>query len=226
MTPLHRHQIARLSPAGWARVIQRPWDAPAAECLAHWASHGLPLVVTRQEPGAASHTIAMGLPAPTRWGRLHLSLRVPRTDVLYFDEFPCADKVTPLLPEAALTAWRQLCARLKACDAVARVYGSYGWQRLSGLDHVRSSSDIDLWVAVSHLEQADAVAAALNDFAPLRPRVDGELVFGGDTAVAWREWRVWRTGRAKALLAKTIAGSSLVRSVVTLDTTAALQAET
>jgi phosphoribosyl-dephospho-CoA transferase len=225
ITPIHRHQLARLTPAGWARVRARAWDVVAGECLAHWAEHRLPLVVTRQ---AACNTgpdaIAMGLPAPDRWERRRLVLGVPRADVLYFDEFPRAEQVANLLPEAARADWRRLGAGLKACGAIARVHGSYGWQHLSGLDHLRSSSDIDVWIAVSDAEQADAVARQLQSFPRARPRLDGELVFDGGHAVAWREWLCWRAGGAKALLVKHLHGSSLARQAGLHDTVSVAEA--
>ena len=136
---------AWLRPEAWARVLRREWNAVAAECLGHWARHSLPLVVTRQSVCVAGpDTVAMGLPAPDRWERQRIALGIPRADVLYFDEFPRAEQVIALLPEAARTQWRTLCAGLAACGAVARVHGSYGWLHLTGLDHVRASSDIDM----------------------------------------------------------------------------------
>lgn len=212
MVPLHRHQIAWLGEPGWHRVQDRDWDATARDCLAHWAATRLPLVVTRQAAPACEDTIALGLPAPGRWGRRRLALTVPRSDVLYFDEFPLADKLPGLLPVSARPAWRRLCADLKAVGADARVFGSYGWQLLSGLDHVRAGSDIDLWLSVSDPAEADAVAACLQSASDELPRVDGELMFDDGSAVAWREWLAWRAGRVRSLLVKTIAGSSLVHS--------------
>ncbi|HMC16718.1 MAG TPA: malonate decarboxylase holo-[acyl-carrier-protein] synthase [Albitalea sp.] len=212
ITPLHRHQLAWLTAAGWARVREREWDVVAGECLAHWAAHRLPLVVTRQPAcGTGTDAIAMGLAAPGRWDRRRIALAVPRADVLYFDEFPRAEQVVKLLPAAARADWRKLGTRLNACGVVARVHGSFGWQHLTGLDHLRSGSDIDVWVSVSDADQADAVARQLQSFACARPRLDGELVFDGGDAVAWREWLCWRAGAAKALLVKRLEGSSLWR---------------
>ena len=216
--PLHRHQLAWLTPAGWARVCRREWDAIAAECLDYWAGHGLPLVVTRQPAFIAGDAIAMGLPAPGRWGRRRIALGIPRDDVLCFDEFPRAEHVVTLLPAAARAAWRALCASVAACGSVARVHGSYGWRSLTGLDHVRLSSDIDVWIGVRDVEQADAVTSQLQAFDGRHPRLDGELVFDGGSAVAWREWLRWRAGDASALLVKQLQGTSLWRQPNGCDT--------
>jgi phosphoribosyl-dephospho-CoA transferase len=210
VTPLHRHQLARLTAEGWARINERQWDAVAAQCLAHWAAHRLPLVVTRQPPRSdGPDAIAMGLPAPGRWERRRLALHVARADVLVFDEFPRADRVVKLLPAAARADWRSLCAGIAACGAVARVHGSFGWQHITGLDHVHPGSDIDVWVAVSDAEQADAVVAQLESVARARPRLDGEVVFDGGEAIAWREWASWRARRVRSVLVKQLDGSSL-----------------
>ena len=208
--PLRRHQIAWLSDAGWRGLQACGGDAEARDCLAHWAARHLPLVVTRQGDGAEA--VCLGLPAPSRWGRRRLALSVARRDVLYFDEFPLAEKALGLVPAATRPAWRSLCAHLKAAGIVARVYGSYGWQLMSGFDHVRAGSDIDLWLSVADADQADAAAAHLLSFSSELLRLDGELMFGDGSGVAWREWLAWRSGRVKGLLVKTLHGSSLVHS--------------
>jgi phosphoribosyl-dephospho-CoA transferase len=205
MSALHRHQIARLTAAGWQRLLARDWDAEARDCLRHWAAHGLPLVVTRQGEGDG---IALGLSAPRRWKHRRVALRVDRAEELYFDEFPRLEQLVSQLPPGARAPARQLALALQACGATARVYGSHGWQHLTGLQHVREGSDLDLWVSVHDGAQAEAVATALNAFPPVL-RVDGELVFDGDAAVAWREWLAWRQGRADALLVKRLRGASL-----------------
>ena len=213
MTPLHRHQIAWLSRAGWGHLLDGGWDAEARDCLQHWAQRSLPLVVTRQPDEDGAPLIALGLCAPRRWRRRRLALRVAQADVLYFDEFPRLEQLAARLPVGARTPARQLSTALQACGASARVYGSHGWQHLTGLEHVRDGSDLDVWVGVSSSEQADAVAAALDAFAAPTRRLDGELVFPDGTAVAWREWLAWRAGRTQAVLVKRLLGAAMSSSL-------------
>ena len=216
MTPLHRHQLVHLSDAGWQGVLARPWDEVAAECLQHWAGARLPLVITQQASGrAGTHddTLAVGLAAPLCWQRRRIALSVQRADVAWFDEFPLADRLAPALPLAVRPAWKQLCRALATAGATARVYGSHGWQLVSGLPCVRAGSDVDLWLAVADAPQADAVVAVLDAFGAERaPRLDGELVFPDGRAVAWREWQRWRAGRCRSVLAKSLQGPVVLQA--------------
>jgi hypothetical protein len=108
MTPLHRHQIAWLSRAGWQRLLYRDWDAEALACLRCWAEQCLPVVVTRQPDPMDDEAIAVGLCAPARWRHRRLALGVARADVLYFDEFPRLEKVVGQLPASARAPARRL----------------------------------------------------------------------------------------------------------------------
>ena len=215
MFALHRHQLAFLSTAAWVRIQADDWDAQASECLHHWARQGLPLVVAQQGPALFQETIKLGLPAPPSWGRRRLTLSAKPAELLYFDEFPRADKALSLLPASARPAWAALSQALCAQGLRARVYGSYGWQLLSGLDHVRKESDIDLWIAVNDPSQADAAARSLQAFECKALRLDGELVFTDGQACAWREWLAWRQGpeaQGKSLLLKSLSGARLVQT--------------
>lgn len=208
MPPLHRHQLVRLSDAGWRRILDRPWDVPARACVAHWAARRLPLVVTQQRSElVVDGELALGLAAPLCWQRQRIALCVDHRHVAAFDEFPRVDEL------ALGSAWTRLCTALAALGATTRVYGSHGWQRLSGLAYVHARSDVDLWTSVGDDEHADAVSAALETFdSPHAPRLDGELLLPDGRAFAWREWRAWRAGRTRAILAKTSSGASLVGS--------------
>lgn len=207
MTPLHRHQLAWPTDAGWQRVLVGAWDAAAQACLAHWAQHDLPLVVTRQRPQAGD-AVCLGLPAPARWERRRIALALPQADLARFGAFPSVCALSPLLAVTQRRPWRALCGGLAACGVQARVYGSHGWQLLTGLDHLRPASDIDLCIAVDGPAQADAVAVLLQSWSD-GLRLDGELVFAGDRAVAWREWLAWRGGRVASVLVKRLDGVAL-----------------
>lgn len=222
----HGDELGRLG-AGVGAGVDADADADAgpAACLAHWAAHRLPLVVGCQGPASGGGLsgppsdpspgglLALGLAAPRRFGRRRLALRVPRADICGHGEFPRAERITELLPEAARPSWRRCCGQLQDAGRVARVYGSFGWQALSGLQHVREGSDLDLWIAVDDARQADDAAAALGRFRHPALRLDGELVFGGGRAVAWREWQAWREGRSAAMLVKHLGGAALAQGL-------------
>lgn len=211
MAALHRHQLALLTDAGWQQVLAGAWDAPARDCLAHWAQRRLPLVVTRQRP-QGDGAVCLGLPAPGRWERRRIALAVPRAAISHFGAFAPALHLAPWLDAPLRAPWRRLCAALSACGAQARVYGSHGWQLLTGLDHLRPGSDIDLCIAVDGPAQADAAAALLQAWPDEGPRLDGELVFDAGSAVAWREWQAWRAGRTAAMLVKRLDGVALAQA--------------
>jgi len=209
MVALRRHQLVRLNASGWAALRERAWDDTARDCLAHWAAHQLPLVVTQQRGGLTDDQLAVGLPAPPQWQRRRLALQLPSRGVLYFDDFPVAADVTNLLSPAARAPWRRLVDALDGLGAAPRVYGSFGWQRLTGLAYLHAASDIDLRLSVGDAPMADAVAALLHEVAFTAPRLDGELVFPDGSAVAWREWMAWRAGRVDRILVKRLHGVAM-----------------
>ncbi len=222
---LQRHQLVRLNAAGWQAVLaghadEPPWTDRARDCLQHWATHGWPLVVTRQPPartstqtgdGATPPTLlTLGLAAPLRWGRQRLFVRVAASAVQRVGAFPLAADMADALPAATQTDWRSLCTALQAAGVTARVYGSHGWQALSGLACVREgTSDIDLLLPCATPEQADAVAALLARAPARLPRIDGECIFADGAAVAWREWAAWRAGATRQVLVKRLHGAAL-----------------
>ncbi len=208
MPTLHRHQLVRLGHEGWRGVCERPWEADVQACLVHWAEHRLPLVVTQQAADVvATGEIALGLAAPLCWQRRRIALRVKRHHITAFEQFPGIEEF------ALGSAWQRLCVSLASLGTTACVHGSHGWQKLSGLAYVHARSDVDLWVAVADATHADAVAVVLDAFNDTQgPRLDGELLLPDGRAFAWREWQAWRTGRTRAILAKTLTGASLVGS--------------
>ncbi len=204
MDSLRRHHLAHLAPAGWRSVLQQSWSAQQRACLAHWSAHDLPLVVGRQ-PAPVEPLLHLGLPAPIGWGRLRMSLQVGAVDVARFAVFPFIEAVLPLLP----AAHRDVVEGLAERHPATRVYGSFGWQQLTGLVYVHPASDIDLLVPTTGAAAADVLAAGLAAADGRGPRLDGEFVFADGSAVAWREWLAWRAGRLHHVLVKRIDGVAL-----------------
>ena len=203
MPILRRHQLAYLTAAGWEEALRWPAAQGIATQLRYWAAQGFPLVVTRQGTcTAVPGRIALGWPAPLRDGRQRVALNVAPKSVAWFDEFPEAHKALPLLPRGTRAPLQSLLAQLREIGVRPRVYGSYGWQLLSGLAYVHAASDFDLLLAVEHRDQADALVALLQASAPASLRIDGEFLFPDGGAVSWREYASWRAGLTRELLVK------------------------
>jgi phosphoribosyl-dephospho-CoA transferase len=199
MTALQRNQLVWLSDAAWQQLRARPWDAQALSVLSHWHTAQLPLVVCRQRVPESLDTISLGLPAPLRWERRKLALEVTQDAICSVGHFPLLQTLTLAPADAAHV--QQLVSRVQALHVPLRVYGSYGWQQLTGLPCVRAASDLDLLAPVPDLETAGAVTGVLQAL-HLSCRVDGELVFPGGWAVAWREFLQLQDGAVDRLLVK------------------------
>jgi len=218
LTLLHRHQLVWLGVDGWRRALEPPqraaaWDPESLACLHHWFDHDLPLVVARQSCGwrgsHADEPLMLGLAAPLRWGRRRLTIEARAGDVCRAGRFASASAIGPMLPPRAQAGWRALCTEVARLGVDARVYGSYGWQQLTGMACVHDRSDIDLLVTLDTTHQADAVTVLLRGATLELPRIDGEFVFDDGSAVPWREWAAWRAGHVQKMLVKRLRGAAL-----------------
>jgi phosphoribosyl-dephospho-CoA transferase len=208
MMRLRRHDLVWLSAQGWEDHVRgQAKDTVAQECIAHWHANRLPLVVARQAPGDPDLTL--GIATPTAWERRKLPVKVPRDCVLYHDRFAKAAEIRHLLPTRLRNSWLDLCGELAAQGTGAHVHGSYGWQRVTGLEYITAASDIDLHVTVPDAETADRVASLLDRFDWRGPRVDGELLFPNGDGVAWREWLQWRRRAVDRIMVKHLHGIAL-----------------
>ena len=218
MIALCRQQLVWLDADTWRRVTtQLPagagWDERALECLEYWARSDLPLVVARQPhrgPGrAADEPLTLGLPAPACWERRRLCVEVPAGSIRRVGTFPSTDAIAEHLPASARDDWHGLCAGLQRLQVAAHVYGSYGWQQLTGLAYLHAHSDLDLLILLDTARQADAAVALLQAGSRIAPRIDGELVFSDGAAIPWREWAAWRAGTAERVLVKRLHDAAL-----------------
>jgi phosphoribosyl-dephospho-CoA transferase len=232
MNPLRRHQLVWLDEYAWYRVLATTssWNdqsqalaTETTDCLAHWAQQRWPLVVTRQPAeaiaGQPDGTLALGLAAPARWGRQSICVTTSLHGVAQQGEFPLAVALGPELPPAVQAGWGLLCESLAQLGVRARVYGSYGWQQLTGMNYAHAGSDIDLLLDVTTAAQADQVGALLLAAESGPVRIDGELAFEHGASVAWREWLRFRSGQADRILVKRLTGATLEDSAAWMETT-------
>jgi phosphoribosyl-dephospho-CoA transferase len=195
----HRNQLVWLTEAAWLQVRARAWDAQAHSILAHWHTAQLPWVVCRQRVPESPHSISLGLPAPLQWERRKLALDVVAEDIERVDEFPLLKP--GLLGPADAAPLQNFLHHLAVLHAPTRVYGSYGWQQLTGLPCVRDGSDLDLLIAVPDMGTAGQVVWLLRGL-QLACAVDGELLFPDGQAVAWREYAQLIGGKVEQVLVK------------------------
>lgn len=227
MTDLQRNTLVWLTPRAWRVVHDQVLDAPAQDLLRYWQSCHLPWVVARQRPGVAAGVVCLGLPAPQHWGRRRLGTDVALDGIARQGQFPLLHEVAQSSPWGISAApWLAQCADL---EAQVRVYGSYGWQFMTGMPYVHPGSDLDLSVHVADLPAAVRALEWLAQTgetgdksnkgsggdverdAPLLPlRVDGEIVFAPGHALAWREMLQLRQGLARQALVKDRLGLRLL----------------
>lgn len=202
-------------PATEARyaLLGQAIDAEARGSIAHWLDAELPLVVRRPDmPAARSPSrVHLGLPLPPSQGRRRLAFVLARHHVARATPPPTLQWVSAALPAVWQRSLGALDRDARALGVTLRVFGSAAWQALTGLDYLREGSDVDLVFRPDSRAQLDATLASFDAWeARGEPRVDAEIVFAGERAVAWREWRQ-ASGADDRVLVKSLAGAALVR---------------
>jgi len=201
MQDLRRNHLVWLNLQAWSQVQAHAWDAEAQAILAHWQRNKLPLVVCRQRLEVAHDLLCLGLPTPRQWSRRRLALTVGRDQVVVVGNFPTLREVARAMPW--WPAAQELDEKLAHLAVTSRVYGSHGWQWLTRMSYLHAESDLDITLNVAHFQTARQVtgllAAAEAEFGP---RLDGEIVFPGGQAVAWRELQRLLAGHTPQALLK------------------------
>lgn len=199
MHGLQRNQLVWLHPGAWQEITARPWDDQARSLLTHWAERQLPLVVARQREGTDPTHISLGLPAPLQWERRKLALEARPEHVARTGHFPW---LHALVQQGTWSEGVHVRARaLRALGLQARVYGSHGWQSITGLACVHDASDLDLCFEAPDLHTAIALCKVLAELDHGMP-LDGEIVFRQGGAVAWRELHQLVSGQVQQVLTR------------------------
>lgn len=186
-------------------------DAMHAQ-VAAWLAADRPLVVARQPCGETqSDTIAVGLALPPAQGKRRIALIVEVQDIArYTPPLLLADAIAHA-PAEWLPALAELDATATDIDIELRVFGSLAWQALSGLPYLTPQSDIDLlWHPLSHTQLQQGIAMLTRWEQASGLRADGEVLFGGSSAVSWREWATLKSGDEQRVLVKRASSAELV----------------
>lgn len=184
-----------------------------------WLAADRPLVVARQpcrevtSGKVAAGPVATGLALPPALGKRRIAFSV--------DTGHIARDTQPLLLADAVAhapaGWQPALAGLH--DAAInigielRVFGSLAWQALSGIRYLTPHSDIDLlWQPQSHAQLRQGIALLARWERDHGLRADGEVLFGGRSAVSWREWAALNPGGDGRVLVKRSSGAELVEA--------------
>lgn len=201
-----------VQPKSRASVAAQVTDDAMHAQVAAWLNADRPLVVARQPCGdGLSDNIAVGLTLPPAQGKRRIALSAAAQDIArYTPPLLLADAIAH-----APAGWQSALAELDIAatniDLELRVFGSLTWQALSGIQYLTPQSDIDLlWHPLSNaqLQQGIALLARWEQSSGLR--ADGEVLFGGSSAVSWREWSTLKSGNDQRVLVKRAFSAELV----------------
>ncbi len=193
-----RHDLVWLTARGWDAALARALPGQH-EAMEQWKQQGWPVVVRRDEAGAAPGTVSLGLAMPPD------ADGVKRRIALHALESDVTETAPPLsLSEAAHAApahWRPDLDTLIRSGLPLRAFGSLALQAITRQGYLTAKSDIDL---LFHPRTRATLDAGLALMAESALPLDGEIVFPSGDAVAWKEW-----AGAERVLVKGAAGVRL-----------------
>jgi len=215
---LRRHHLLWIArPHHDALSAQIP-DRSLRVIVADWLAAGWPLVVRQQSTAQVRFgpldRVAVGMPLALAEGRRRIALMVKPQSIERSAPPPLLRDVIPRLPQSRRATLSQLAQRTDSIELAVRVYGSMAWEALTGCTYLTPHSDIDLlWQPSTPSQLAAAIAILASWETESGVRADGEILFGDDDAVGWREWMRaggWSDGdRSGRVLVKALYGPRL-----------------
>lgn len=214
---MSRHTLVWIRPECRAAVAAQVADDAMHTQVTSWLAADRPLVVARQTCCEAlsetitPDTISVGLALPPAQGKRRIAMVVAAHDIVrYAPPLLLADAIAH-----APVVWQPALAELDAAaihiDLELRVFGSLAWQALSGLQYLTPRSDIDLlWHPQSHMQLQQGIALLSRWEQSSGMRADGEVLFGGSSAVSWREWATLKSGDDQRVLVKRASSAELI----------------
>jgi phosphoribosyl-dephospho-CoA transferase len=207
---LARHMRVWPTAFAWASMADSARDATARAALGLWSARGWPLVVRRPDDGesfCADKNISVGLALPPALGKGRLKFKITSDGVKAHAGPLALDDVVAAMEPAWQRALGPLARDAASARVMLRVFGSAAWQTQTGLVYLHEQSDIDVLVEPANRDELDTALALFECFErKTRVRLDGEIVFPGGDAVAWREWAT----SDERVLAKSLTRATLV----------------
>jgi len=213
---LRRHHLLWTSPAWRGAAIEQVVDLEMHRHVAAHLAAGWPLVVCRQssidsEGCPAAYSVAAGLPLPPELGKRRLTLIVPASVIVRMAPPLDLKTAIPRLPSDWRLPLRRLLHSANDASVEFRVYGSVAWHALTRRPWLTARSDVDfLWRANDSAQIAAGVELLRQWERESGRRADGEILFGDDDAVAWREWAPAEgSGPSQRVIVKSLSGPRL-----------------
>jgi phosphoribosyl-dephospho-CoA transferase len=183
-----RHDLVWLSDQGWQRVLNTAPDS-GRRAIEMWRQADWPAIVRRADADLPPEQLSIGIALPphsVNGSKTRIGLRTAKADVKKLAPPLPVSRVVETVPEP----WRNFLKKLERdsdnAGIAVSVFGSIALQALTGQAYVTAVSDIDLLIRPADCEQLFQSLDLLKLYAGSLP-LDGEIVFPGGQAVAWKE---------------------------------------
>jgi phosphoribosyl-dephospho-CoA transferase len=162
-------------------------DLAGEPLLQDWATLGRPLIVRRRGP-LDGDGVPLGLPLPPSAGKRRIAVEMRAAAIVSVSPLPSVSDVLGAAPVAWQPCLRELTDLARAYGVRAGVFGSLGWQWITGLTYLGPQSDIDIAWTLPRRDQLEQFLGCLADIDARAPvRLDGEFVRADGAGANWRE---------------------------------------
>lgn len=150
-----------------------------------WIAANRPLIVRRPCVSACGEFVSAGIALPPSIGKHRIPVEIPRTAIRSVSPPPTLEECLPPGPlHAAFQPLMEICGAENL-----RVFGSYAWEFLTGIEYVSPASDLDALLSIDSISDWRKALGVLSSWNPPEDRrVDLEIILRGDVSFLWKEY--------------------------------------